>query len=464
MTSVVQAQPGESQTRSDTSPSSADELARRHRVKPLAAAGWWFRTCGFLLDLPMLVAWVLLSPWILYLVVARGRSIGSLQERFGIWRISLPTRERIWIHAASVGEVRASVSLVDTLRKSRPGSEMVISTMTTGARDLARELFDDHQVHLLPLDFSPLVQAVLKRLRPDVLILIELEWWPNLLLACRSRSIPVVVMNGRITAKGLGRLRMLGPLTKWMASCPELICARSDEDASRFLQLGVAPERVRIPGDIKLDSLRGPDPVSRRLEFDRSCGVSVDLFRWSAGCTHPGEEELMLAAHIKLLEVWPSSQLWIGPRHVERAAEVVALVRRCGLEGTLESSQGSGTSQVVVIDRLGRLDGAYRVSDAAFVGGSLVARGGHNLMEPVAAGCFTCHGPHVENFREMKTLLQRHGAVQEVADEHDLLRLLSLWASDRPSRQQRHARVQELLDELGGATERCCKHLAEVLI
>ena len=117
-----------------------------------------------------------------------------------------------------------------------------------------------------------------------------------------------------------------------------------------------------------------------------------------------------------------------------------------------------------MIDRLGRLDGAYRVSDAAFVGGSLVARGGHNLMEPVAAGCFTCHGPHVENFREMKTLLQRHDAVQEVADEHDLLRLLSLWASDRPSRQQRHARVQELLDELGGATERCCQHLAEVLI
>lgn len=464
MTRVVQGQPGENQTRSEPYLSSADELARRHRVKPLAASGWWLRSCGFLLDLPMLLAWVILSPWVLFLVVVRGRSIGSLQERLGKWRISLPTRERIWIHAASVGEVRAAVSLVDTLRRSRPGSEMVISTMTTGARDLARDLFGDHQVHLLPLDFSPFVHAVLKRLRPDVLILIELEWWPNLLLACRSRSIPVVVVNGRITTKGLGRLRLLGPLSTWMASCPEMVCARSDDDASRFLQLGVAPERIRIAGDIKLDSLRGPDPVSRRLEFDRSCGFPVDLFRWCAGCTHPGEEEVLLAAHVKLLDIWPGSQLWIGPRHVERATEVLALVRRYRLEGALESSQGAAASQVVVIDRLGRLEGAYRISDAAFVGGSLVAKGGHNLIEPVAAGCFTCHGPHVDNFHEMKTLLQRHDAVQEVADENDLLRLLSLWASEGPSRQQRHERVRELLDELGGATERCTEQLAEVLI
>ena len=433
-------------------------------MRPLAAAGWWLRACGFLLDIPMLLAWVILSPWVLYLVVVRGRSVGSLNERLGNWRISLPTRERIWIHAASVGEVRAAVSLVDTLRKSRPGSEMVISTMTTGARDLARELFDDYQVHLLPLDFSPFVQAVLKKLRPDVLILIELEWWPNLLLACRSRSIPVVVVNGRITTKGLGRLRMLGPLSTWMASCPELICARSDDDASRFLQIGVAPERIRITGDIKLDSLCGPEPVGRWLEFDRSCGLPVDLFRWSAGCTHPGEDEVVLAAHVKLLDSLPGCQLWIGPRHVERAAEVLTLVRRYGLEGALESSPDSATAQVVVIDRLGRLEGAYRISDAAFVGGSLVARGGHNLIEPVAAGCFTCHGPHVDNFHEMKTLLQRHDAVQEVADEHDLLRLLILWASDGPSRKQRHVRVQELLDALGGATERCNEHLAEVLI
>ncbi len=429
-----------------------------HRSKP------GLRLLGFLLDFPMAAALILLSPWLFQLVFLRGRSVGSLMQRLGFWSISLPSRDRIWIHAASVGEVRAAIPLIDCFRRDRPGAEVVLSTMTTGARDLAKELLPDEQVRLFPFDFSPCVHGVLSRLRPDVVVLVELELWPNLLLACHARSIPVVVVNGRISSSGEKKLSMFGPLTRCLMQGPTQVCARGEQDAERFLALGVAPERIRITGELKHDAIVGPDPPLVRQDHDRAVGFAQGGFRWVAGCTHPGEEKVVLEAHRSLLLERPGSQLILAPRHIERADSVLMMARQMGFDSELESSSNSGCCCVMVVDRLGRLDGAYRISDAAFVGGSLIPRGGHNILEPVAAGCVSCHGPSMENFTDMVKLLREAGAVHQLSGPEELGPLLQKWAGDQNLRQRGRDKAKQVLEQIGGASERCSRVLSELLI
>ncbi|MAW78311.1 MAG: hypothetical protein CMJ95_13155 [Planctomycetes bacterium] len=433
----------------------------RDRVSRLSRFG--LRVFGLLLDLPMLLVGLLLSPWLLHLVFIQGRSFGSIFERLGWWSISLPVRERIWIHAASVGEVRAAIPLIDALRRNRPGAEFVVSTMTTGARDLARHSIADVQVRLLPFDFSFFMHALLLQLRPDLLVLVELELWPNLLLACRSRSVPVVVVNGRISRSGAKKLSLLGPLTKWMMKVPAQVCARGEQDAERFLALGASAEKIRITGELKHDALEGPSPLSRREQHDHSIGFGQNEFRWVAGCTHPGEEELVLKAHRSLLDAKPASQLLLAPRHVERAASLLQLSRRLGFEAVLQSTSGGDCSSVVIIDRIGELDGAYRISDAAFVGGSLVPHGGHNLLEPVAAGCATCHGPFIDNFTDLAQILEDADAIEGLANADQLGPLLDRWVADQELRRRSRQKGMVVVGQLGGAADRCAGHLAQIL-
>ncbi|MEC9476227.1 MAG: glycosyltransferase N-terminal domain-containing protein [Planctomycetota bacterium] len=421
------------------------------------------RVVGLLLDLLMLVVALLLSPWLLYMVFVEGRSCGSILERFGCWSLSIPVRERIWIHAASVGEVRAAAPLIDALRRNRPGAEFVVSTMTTGARDLARSSIADVQVRLFPFDFSVFMHPLLFQLRPDLLVLVELELWPNLLVACRSRSIPVVVVNGRISRSGAKKLSLVEPLTRWLLQVPEQVCARGEQDAERFLALGTSAEKIRITGELKHDALEGPSPLSRREQHDHSLGFGQNDFRWVAGCTHPGEEELILKAHRSLLEVKPSSQLLLAPRHVERADSLLQLSRRLGFEAVLQSTSVGDCSSVVVIDRIGELEGAYRISDAAFVGGSFVPHGGHNLLEPVAAGCATCHGPFIDNFTDLARILEDADAIEGLASADQLGPLLDRWARDPELRQRSRQKGMLITAQLGGAADRCAEHLDQIL-
>lgn len=421
------------------------------------------RSLGFLIDLPMLLLGIIITPWLLYLLLIRGRSFGSILERIGCWKISLPVRERIWIHAASVGEIRAAIPLIGALRRSRPGAEFVVSTMTVTARDLAQDSIEDVQVRLLPFDFSWFMHRLLYHLRPDLLVLVELELWPNLLVACRSRSIPVVIVNGRISRSGQKKLSLLGPLGGWLLQIPAQVCARGEEDAERFLALGALPERIRITGELKHDALLGPDPLSLRREHDRLSGFGVDGFRWVAGCTHPGEEEVVLEAHRSLLEVKPDSQLLLAPRHVERSNSLLQLSRKLGFSVVLQSEAGETDSSVVIVDLIGQLESAYRISDAAFVGGSLIPHGGHNLLEPVAAGCATCHGPHTENFTDLVQILRDADAITCLTSGDQLQALLRKWARDPELRQRGRQKGQLVLEQLGGAADRCAGQLTHFL-
>jgi len=210
--------------------------------------------CSILLDVFVMVPLlVLVSPWLLYKVFAEGRGVGDLRERIGLWQISLPVRPRIWIHAASVGEVHAARPLVAELMAQHPGKEFLLTTMTTGAREMAKKLLPEVEVRLLPIDLGHFMFTMIRKMRPSMLILVELEYWPQMLLACKAYSIPVTVVNGRISDAGLKKWKTWNSVLGWMAQIPELVLARSEEDADRFIQIGTPAEKVQVTGNLKYD-------------------------------------------------------------------------------------------------------------------------------------------------------------------------------------------------------------------
>ncbi len=397
----------------------------------------------------MLPLFVLVSPWILYKVLVEGRGIGDFRDRIGLWQISLPVRPRIWIHAASVGEVRAAKPLIAELRRVHPGKEFVLTTMTTGARELANKIVPDVEVRLLPIDLGHFMFTMIRKMRPSLLILIELEYWPQMLLACKAYSIPVTVVNGRISDSGLRRWQRWQPLLGWMTRIPELVLSRSEEDADRFITIGTPADRVRVGGNLKYD------PSDQIVAANRK--TLVEPFTWIAGCTHPGEEAVAIDVHRELLVEFPGSRCILAPRHIERCEEVRHQVDRAGFSSEMWSrSMGRfNGADILIIDQLGTLAEAYSIAEAAFVGGSLIDRGGHNFLEPVLAGCFTCHGPHIDNFRDMAQSLQAWKVVESVADAGELTQWLLQRASSREEANERQFVIQKVQKGLGGISHRC---------
>ena len=405
---------------------------------------------SILLDVFLILPLLILAlPWLAFKVFAEGRGVGDLRQRFGMWQISLPVGPRIWVHAASVGEVQAAKPLLAELKRVHPGKEFVLTTMTTGAHDLARKLIPDVDVRLLPIDMGHFMFSMIRKMRPSALILVELEYWPQMLLACQAYSIPVLVVNGRISDRGLKSWQSWKPILGWMSRVPQRVLARSDEDADRFIQIGTPAERVSVGGNLKYDvSDSGMIKAKRHSE---------EGFTWIAGCTHPGEEQLAVEVHQKLQRDFPESRCIIAPRHIERSSEIFQFVEESGFTPVFWSqSAGSFASEeILVVDQLGVLKEAYSTAEAAFVGGSLVDRGGHNFLEAVLSGCWTCHGPHIDNFRDMAELLQPWNGVDLVADRDELLNWLRQRASARNSDKERQAVVQSLMEGLGGISRSC---------
>ncbi len=346
-------------------------------------------------------------------------------QRFGL---GLPEHGRdpaaplIWIHAVSVGEVLASRPVVSALRRSHPGHRLLLTTMTPGGAQVARREFADGVLHqLLPYDLPFAVNAFLERLRPAWLLLMETELWPNFLLQCQRRGIPVALVNARMCARdaALYQLRIVRPLLHRLMQVPALVMAQTRTDAERFFALGLPPERLHITGSLKYAALEGrpdPDRVHRRQALCARRPV------WIAGSTHPGEESLLLQVHCELRVEFPELLLILAPRNVDRVASVERLCRKRGLCCT-RLSQRPGrplTAEVFLLDRLGELNAHYALADVAFVGGSLVPAGGHNVLEPLSQAVVALSGCHTDNFAGIIAELEQAGVLFEVANAQDL--------------------------------------------
>ena len=337
-----------------------------------------------------------------------------LGERFGLGRrLAVPS---IWLHAVSVGEVSAAAALVRALHARHPDVPLVLTTATPTGRAQAATLFGaDVEVRFLPYDTAGSVRRFLARIRPLAAIIMETELWPNLLHECGRRGVPVVFASARLAARSVPRYRRFGTLfsaglrNAWVA-------AQSSADADRFIALGADPARTRVVGNLKFDMRPGEAVAESGRELRRRYLGARPV--WTAGSTHEGEEDLLLDAHAVVERAVRGALLVLVPRHPQRFAGVAALLERRGLvfdrRGRSETVRPE--AQVLLLDTMGELTAFYAASDVAFVGGSLVPVGGHNLLEPAALGVPVITGPHTENGPEIARLLIEAGGALEVAD------------------------------------------------
>ncbi|PMR71127.1 lipid IV(A) 3-deoxy-D-manno-octulosonic acid transferase [Halomonas heilongjiangensis] len=372
-----------------------------------------------------------------------------------VWRERLPGRPRgerlgllppapagertIWLHCASVGEVQAARPLIEALLAHYPGHRLTVTTMTaTGAervqalREALAEPGEPPRLRhaFVPLDFPGAAKRFIARLRPELALFFETELWPNLLHACRRRGVPVAVVNGRLSPRAFQGYRRLRPLMRDALSRVDWLAAKSDADAARFLALGMEPAHAEVAGSLKFDT--SPDvgalAVSERLRAHLG-----DRPVWVAGSTHPGEDEQLLAVHARLRETVPDALLILVPRHPRRFDAVAALCREQGMS-LVRRSRDEGPDErpaVYLGDTMGELLALYGAGDLAFVGGSLVPIGGHNLLEPVAMGVPVLTGPELANFEDVAEVLREADALVEVADAEQLADALARLFADR---------------------------------
>jgi len=369
----------------------------------------------------------------------------------------------IWVHAVSVGEVQAAAPLVLALRERYPHELIIVTCITPTGMAHARRLFAEQNVILrfLPLDLPGAVRRFLDRVQPQVGIVLETEIWPRLFYECGQRGISIILASARLSERSVTRYRRLAGLLQQSLGRHVTVTAQSDVDAERFRSLGVLSNRVSISGNLKFDSSPPAAAIEQRQELQRRYSIA-QRFVWIAASTHEGEESAVLETQQRLKAAGLDSLLIIAPRHPRRFDSVAKLIEESGLSwarvsqlrsGSLDRPIGSDTS-VILLDTLGDLLSHYGLAQAAFVGGSWVAVGGHNLLEPLAMGAATLTGPQLFNAPEVARNLSESGAVRIVADSRELEQQLWLLAQDASERERRSARARLQLDSSRGASQR----------
>lgn len=344
----------------------------------------------------------------------------GLCERFGVGQ-PFGSSETIWVHAVSLGEVTASAALIRALRGRHPEIPLILTTATPTGRARAQSLFGDTVgVRYLPYDTPGSMRRFLARVRPRLAIIMETELWPNLFDQCRRRGIPLLLANARLSPKSVRRYRRFGTLFREVFSGATYVAAQTADDADRFVAIGAQRDRTHVVGNLKFDIVVDSAAVEAGRVLRSTYWGARPI--WIAGSTHAGEEESALTAHAHLRTEVPAALLLLVPRHPERFQAVADLLSRRGLRFERRSSGNAvpTAAGVLLVDTVGELATLYASADVAFVGGSLVPAGGHNLLEPAALGVPIVTGPHQSNAKAIAELLLRERAAVRVADATEL--------------------------------------------
>lgn len=419
----------------------------------------------YLLYSALLAAGLLLSlPYWLLQMFRHGKYREGLSQRLGRIpsRLADQHRPTIWIHAVSVGEVQAVSGLVEQLRQRFAGHRIIVSTTTSTGQKLARNRFGD-DVFYFPLDFGFAIRPYLRTLKPELVVLAETEFWPNFLRLAKAGGARIAVVNARISDRSFsGYLRM----RRWLAPVLQnidLILAQTDTDAERLLAIGAAPEKIQVSGNLKFDvALVSPPTIvaSLRAAFSRSSAGPILV----CGSTAEGEEPIVLQAFVNVLASYPHAVMILAPRHPERFAAVEQLLQRLGIRFWKRSLWNGEAIDggVFLVDTIGELSSLYALADVAFVGGSLVPRGGHNIIEPAQHGVAIIVGNHTENFRDMIHLFQTRDAVRITGPAEFPLVLMELLSKDS-ERKLLGRNAAETLRSQMGATRRTLEALEQLL-
>ena len=421
------------------------EALRERRASPPPAL--WSLAAYFLL------------PYALFNLVRRGLRYSAYwsrwPERFG-YGASIEGGRSIWIHAVSVGEVRSAAQLVHALGRRYPDHRLMVTTGTPTGSEQVRELFADRVSHsYVPYDLPGAVRRFMDRVKPEFAIVAETELWPNLFGECGKRGIPLFLVNVRISPDSLRRYKRVPVATNAMLANADLLCAQSRRDAEQLEDLGVSRRLIHVTGNLKFDAKVEESVLAEGRKLRRQWGR--ERFVLIAASTHPGEERRVLAAFGRLKASFPDLLLVVVPRHPERFTRVARLCRRTGhnvVRRTEHTGELAREVDIVVGDTMGELQKLYAASDVAFVGGSLVEVGGHNILEACAVGVPVIFGPHMFQAEEVGAMAVERGAARRVTDIAGLMEAISSYVGQPRVLETAAGAGRALVAENRGALER----------
>ncbi|MBN2645348.1 MAG: 3-deoxy-D-manno-octulosonic acid transferase [Desulfuromonadaceae bacterium] len=414
-----------------------------------------------LYDLILCLTGLVLIPCYAVRGLVRGKARQGIRERFGLFapgRLdALRGRSVIWLHAVSVGETRAAIPLVKTLRQAYPDAALVLSSVTETGREIALGIKEVDVTLFFPVDLSWVVRRVLSLVRPELVLIVETELWPQFIRHCHRRHIPVVLVNGRISDRSFPRYRKVRRLLKPLMHQVCGFCMQSELDARRIAELGAPPQRIQVTGNLKFDLDATQLPVETPQQLRTEFGLDDAVPIWVAGSTHEGEEERIVAVYQTLIAQGRKLLLILVPRHPHRVRQVTAHLDAQGLSWRLRSApveQTLQSGQVLVVDTIGEMLKFYRLAEVVFVGGSLVPVGGHNVLEASLLQKPVLFGPFMHNFREIAAWVEKAQGFGRIEDDEALLRLMCQLFDQPTLRQQAGQDGWKLLQRHAGASRR----------
>ncbi len=429
---------------------------------------------GVILNLIYMLVILLASPWLVYCAVAKGKyREGFRQKLFGLVPDSNNNDGKmcVWLHAVSVGEVNLLGTLIEEIGRQQPDWRCVVSTTTMTGMRLAKKIYPELTVFYCPLDFTWATRAAVRRVRPDLLLLVELELWPNLVRAAKREGARVAVVNGRLSEnsyRGYGRIR---PLVAGLLRQIDLIAVQDESYAQRFLDLGASDQSVRVTGSMKYDGAETNRANAKTVRLRELAGivegdVEGDVV-FLAGSTQEPEEAVALDVYRRLSERWPRLRLVIVPRHPERFDSVAKHLDESGVAWQrrthLDEEPINPNARVLLVDVVGELGAWWGVAHIAFVGGSFGNRGGQNMIEPAAYGAAVSFGPNTHNFRDIVAVILDRDAAVVVRDGATLERFVRRCLEDPGYAAALGGRAKDLVGEQLGATRRTVELLTRLI-
>ncbi len=409
----------------------------------------------------------LIQPLIWVRLLLRSRKAPAYRKRWGE-RYGFCAKKvapcGILLHSVSVGETLAAVPLVRALRHHYPSLPITVTTMTPTGSERVRSAFGDDVHHVyLPYDLPGSMRRFLNQVNPRLVIVMETELWPNFICQLHKRKIPLVIANARLSNRSAAGYQKLGNFVKRILRKITLVAAQNQEDGERFIELGLNRKQLHVTGSLKFDISVTPEQAVKAVTLRRQWAAHRPV--WIATSTHEGEEEIVLAAHAQLLKKFPNLLLILVPRHPERFANAEELTRKAGMKYVLRSENKIPTTdiQVVIGDTMGELMLLYGIADLAFVGGSLVERGGHNPLEAAAHALPVLMGPHTFNFKDICSKLSQADGLITVTDSQSLCNSVTSLLSDEDYRLYYGRHAAEVLHENQGALQRLLELLQPYL-
>ena len=413
----------------------------------------------YLLNVLYVLVIVAASPWLLWSAVRKRKyRTGYREKLFGL----VPKREGaepcVWLHAVSVGEVNLLGVILRELAERRPGWKVVVSSTTHTGLELARKKYPEFTTFYCPLDFSWAVRAAVRRVRPNLLVLAELELWPNLITAAGEAQVPVAVVNGRLSERSFRGYQKLRPFMRRLLNRLSLVAVQNDEYRVRFEALGAETDRLVTTGSLKFDGAVGDRRNSATQRLAQLAGFHSDDIVFLAGSTQEGEEAAALEVYRSLSGEFPGLRLVLVPRHTDRFEEVARLIERSGVpfarRSSLNQIECRTSPRVLLVDAVGELGAWWGTAQIAFVGGSFGNRGGQNMLEPAAYGAAVSFGPNTWNFREIAGALVAAGGAVVLPDSAALAPFVRRCLVDQAFADGLGLKARKLIAANLGATAR----------